>query len=62
MRYTLYVGEKEKRFYSEAGWFRGEDFVIIKVELFNIQPDIEMLTIFRIQIAKLVLDFGFVKG
>ena len=62
MRYTLYINGKEKRFYGEAGWFRGEDFVIIKIELFNIQPEIGMLTVFEIQIAKLVLGFGFVKG
>ena len=58
MKYNWHITGKKNYFYNEAGWFKGEEFVLIRIELVNIMPEIQMTIIFKIQVAKLVFSIG----
>ena len=36
----------------ELGWFGGNDFVLLGVEIYSIAPEIDLLTLFGFQVAK----------
>ena len=53
----LIVNWKKVRFFAEGGWFRGEDFSLIKIALFT-KSEYDVLYIIEFKIAKLSFCIG----
>jgi len=59
MSIILYINSKKINFFFEIGWFRGNDFSLFKLELFNKPDSADELYILSLQIIKFDITFGF---
>lgn len=55
---SLAVGNQNVRFYIEAGWFNGEDFSLLKIDMFHKMIDWNLLTILELRVAKFIIGIG----
>lgn len=58
MRPTLHLYIRKLKLYFEAGWFKGENLSLLGIEILAYFPDIRMLIVFGIQVAKFSIQFG----
>jgi hypothetical protein len=58
MNIDLYISSKKIRGIFETGWFKGIEFSLLKLELFNKPEDMKTIYIFNLQIAKFVILIG----
>ena len=59
MNVDLYVNYKKLRGIFELGWFKGQDFSLLKFELFNKPQEMKTIYILNLQIAKFTILLGF---
>ena len=57
MRINLYVNGDRIRFWLNTGWYRGNEFALLNLQLFEFSGS-DMITIFGIQITKMSFCFG----
>jgi len=58
---NVQVSMDKSRLYFEFGWCPGENFVLVKLSLFEV-IDEDMFAICNIHIAHLIFGFGIEKG
>lgn len=55
----LYINNKKLKFFINVGWYRGEEFWLFKIGLFNKMDEIDTMYIVDLHILKFVFLFGF---
>ena len=59
MTISLYINGNKIEFYFDMGWYKGEDTYLMGLELFHKMDDIKMINIFKLNIIKFSIAFGF---
>ena len=59
MNITIYVGGKKLRFIGNFGWYKGNEFSLLKVNILNIPGEYNTVYLLDFQIAKFSILVGF---
>jgi len=59
MRKQFYICFKPRTFWLLFGWFSGDFFSLLKINILEVDNDAGVVTLLHLQIVKLVFSFGF---
>jgi hypothetical protein len=59
MNIALYISGKKVSFYSNLGWYGGNDFYLFKFNLFGKMENQNSINVFDLQILKFSVLLGF---